>query len=126
MKETDRLRKQIKTEEDNMDKYIFRAVLRDASERGYDLDDILDDCLEEKELEDYEQSLRARNLFQEQLEGKKIWEEISDLEEEAIKAYREHSEWGIFLEALCDSDLEAYNRLMKLYKMVNHKTYWRK
>ena len=114
---------------DETNKRIYQlesiALHRDINDRGYDFMDVIDECLDLEETKEYDFLIKLRCQLEEAQEREQIWKRIEELEQQAITAYREHTEWGYFLEALCADSLEDYEELMKLYKMVNHETYWR-
>ena len=109
-----------------LDELIIRASYRYINDIGENMDDILITHLDEEESKEFTFLTQLKIDLEDLARSKQIWKEIEDLEEQAIRAFREHSEWGRYLEALCDSDNEAYTKLMSLYQKVNHETYWRK
>lgn len=114
---------------DETNKRIYRleniALHRDINDRGYDFMDVIDECLDLEEQKEYDFLIKLKCQLEEAQEREQIWKEIRDLEALAEEAYKEHTEWGYYLEALSNSDNEAFTRLMDLYKKVNHETYWR-
>ena len=109
-----------------LDELTIRASYRYINDIGGNMDDILKDCLDEEESKNYDFLIKLKQQLEEEKERKAIWKEISDLEEQAERAYREVTEWGYYLEALCADNPDDYIELMSLYKKVNHKTYWRR
>lgn len=109
-----------------LDELMIRASYRFINDIGEKMDDILKDCLDDDENKDYNYLIRLKHQLEQEEKEKQMWKEIKDLEEQAEQAYREVTEWGYYLEALSNSDIESHSRLMSLYDKVNHKTYWRK
>ena len=109
-----------------LDELTIRASYRYINDIGGNMDDILKDCLDEEESKNYDFLIKLKQQLEEEKETKQLWKRIEDLEQRALQAFREHTEWGYYLEALCAVNPDDYIELMSLYKKVDHKTYWRK